>query len=1031
MKILLIILFTVFSLVGESTETCYTVQLTSAYNSKKNFDIINKKMYPESCQIMEIGKHLTVRCGCYQKNDDVQKALKKLQNRYEKASIASTYAYRFNKAQIDSKKEKVHVENKLQIVTKPEKENVNINSKDDEELRLILQVYLYKGDIDSAYKVASRGYEKYPNSYYWNEKMAEVSRWTNRPVKSIKHLRTMYDMKYSKKIEDELITYGSSAYQYEDIEDLVVSRASHNPTEENIDHMILIYKKIGSPEKVIAVLYEQYKKNPDNTMLLTKGLELSLELADLDLAKDFVEKIQKNKPYKKIDAVLITKYYYVQQEIDIAYENLSYVDKSDNIDNDYNIKYFELKSDLGWYLQDNVNAAEASKSLMERNKARLADYERISFVYKNSDPKISAYAMQRGYSEYKMPYLFYSYANLAINNKNFEGLNEYIQTIDETTSPLVNDSFYWIIKSNIYGYYKEEDLEKSALQKALALSPENYEIRLTLLYYFMKVGDTAEVENILTQMADSEDLNYGYYFPMASAYFYLSDINRASYYMQELYHMDSDITKLIDFKFLQAYIYQVQNNEYAFKSTMKSIIKDLKLEAKKNPKLKKENEYLSNYLRAAMPVINPDKFEKKLKSAKAYLSKKNYDEISYSWAVKNAAYEKSLNIYQKMDPKELWIQFNNAILFQNHDTIENLLEKYLLSTSMGDASQAIEKDGQISLAQSFTYDGFSKNDNNQNAYIHHRDMSKVRSDYLDVKTSYYNRKPLLQKYIRVENKTYIDNQLYLNANFDYYKNETLDKRLLRSVPDDTIETGIGIERVSDRGMIGAHFDYYNSMEDYFGGSLYTKYRLSTDLHIDAKVAINETALESTQLLLGGKKDMLSLNMSWDILNSTSLNLLYERNYYTSQDEVDLGDGDYSRLSLIHQIRTGYPDIRIGAFIDYGVYDETSGSRGVIDKIQAQDFPVLPQDFYNLGVSVSYGMANASDYTRAWRPYVEFYPYYNSDQDAYTFGLNIGYGGKIWHQDHLIFGASYSEPVSGQGDRIIELFLDYHFMYRHP
>ena len=228
-----------------------------------------------------------------------------------------------------------------------------------------------------------------------------------------------------------------------------------------------------------------------------------------------------------------------------------------------------------------------------------------------------------------------------------------------------------------------------------------------------------------------------------------------------------------------------------------------------------------------------------------------------------------------------------------------------------------------------------------------------------------------------------------------------------------------------------HLDYYDSMEKYYGASLSAEYRVSTDLITSAVIVKNDNALESTQLLLGGKKDMLALGLMWSILDSTQLEFIYEKCYYTSQDEVDLGDGDYGRFGISHQIRNGYPDLRVGAFMDFGLYDETTGSRGVIDELQADDYKVLPNDFYNLGVVFSYGMANADDYTRVWRPYFEIYPYYNSYEESYNFGLNAGYGGKIWHQDHLIFGASYTESVNGIGGKIFELFLDYHFMYTRP
>ena len=51
--------------------------------------------------------------------------------------------------------------------------------------------------------------------------------------------------------------------------------------------------------------------------------------------------------------------------------------------------------------------------------------------------------------------------------------------------------------------------------------------------------------------------------------------------------------------------------------------------------------------------------------------------------------------------------------------------------------------------------------------------------------------------------------------------------------------------------------------------------------------------------------------------------------------------------------------------------------------------------------------------------------------SFSYGFNIGYGGKVWHQDHLIIGAAYTDSVNGIGGSILELFLKYEFMYYHP
>ena len=1031
-------------LFAKSEDSCYTIQLISKFNSQKNLNILNENSYPSDCKLMEIGKSITVRCGCYERYVDAENGLTEKVAKYNNATISTTYKYRFDDSIVET------MTSKPKFKSPPRKKSVHTTSvtKDEEELRLILQVFLYKSDLESAYNVATLGYSKNPNSYYWNQKMAEVSKWTNRSQRAMKHLRFMYEAKYDAKLEKELIDYGSEYYQYEAIEPLVINRAKKDPSEKNIDLMILVFKKIGSPEKVVDVLDEQYQKDKTNSMLLTKALTLSLEIGDLDLAQKYVKIIESNKPYSKKDASLIARYYYVTHSIAKAYESLDYVinekepsyeylHKDDNstthVGVNPHIKYYQLKSDLGWYLQDNLSAAEASKHLMlVDKKARLVDYERVSFVFQKTDPELALEATREAYSEYKLSYLFYSYANGALNSKNYEQLKELLNTIDEDSSPLANEALYWVIKSKVYAHYKEFEQEKLALLKASEIEPNNYQIKLELLWFFMDIHEDKQLKMVLLDMAESEDLDSSSYLPIASAYFYLNDINRASYYMQELIHEESPSTELLEFKFLLAYIYQIQNNEEASKSLMIEITKGFKQDAKKNPELMHDDKFLSNYLRASINITAPDKYEKRLKKAKRYLSKKNYDEIAYSWAIKNSAYEKSLKIYHRIEKKDLWMRFSNALVFQEHSKIENILDMYLSSLAAGDASQAAFKDGQTALAQTITYEGLNKNEKSQNSYIQHLELSKLRSDLLDIKTAHYDRSPLVQEYVKIKNKTYLQNGYYLHSEFAYYLNKTIDETLLLTVPPRQVSASVSLQKFYNRGSVSAGLAYHDSMQSYISYMLGWEHQFSTDIHTKVHIEKNADALESTQLLLGGKKDMLEVDLIWNILNSTTIILLHQFNSYDSQDNVDLGSGQYSRLSVSKQIKNGYPDLQVGAFYDVGVFEETLGSRGVIDELQTVVQPVLPNNFYNIGLNLSYGMANSNLYTRVWRPYVEFFPYYNKEKtESFTYGFNAGIGGKVFHQDHLSIGASYVDSVSGIGGSIFELYLNYKFMYYHP
>ncbi len=120
MRILIIILFTVTFLMANADKTCYTVQLISKYNSKKNLDLLNANSYPNNCKVMQIGNSITVRCGCYERMASVKEELLSLKKDYKKAVVATTYKYRFEN--MDKEKDKISIVEKVILTPMAKKE---------------------------------------------------------------------------------------------------------------------------------------------------------------------------------------------------------------------------------------------------------------------------------------------------------------------------------------------------------------------------------------------------------------------------------------------------------------------------------------------------------------------------------------------------------------------------------------------------------------------------------------------------------------------------------------------------------------------------------------------------------------------------------------------------------------------------------------------------------------------------------------------------------------------------------------------
>ena len=107
MKIVLLILLPLY-LFALSSQSCYTVQLVSVSKKEKHAKSLYEESYDKSCHIFEIGKNLTVRCGCFDTYAEAKKHQKNVAQEYKKSYIATTYRSRF--AKFNEKKEQTRKE---------------------------------------------------------------------------------------------------------------------------------------------------------------------------------------------------------------------------------------------------------------------------------------------------------------------------------------------------------------------------------------------------------------------------------------------------------------------------------------------------------------------------------------------------------------------------------------------------------------------------------------------------------------------------------------------------------------------------------------------------------------------------------------------------------------------------------------------------------------------------------------------------------------------------------------------------------
>ena len=893
-----------------------------------------------------------------------------------------------------------------------------------DELRLMLDSFLYSGDVNNAYKVARLGYKKYPKSLYWLEKSMLTALWSNHILESLQYKKQLYKRTHSAKLRDEIIEESLKLYQYESIEKLVIDKFKKNPSKENAQLLLYVEYQIGNPQKAAKVLQNAYNQEPKRVYLLTNLLKIYMDTGDIDAAKKITAEIEKKEHYTKENIFLLANYYYIRHNIQKSYTTLLQLQEKD-IDDAY---YYKTLSDFGWYLNDTKNAAKASEYLIKINQARVDDYDRVVSYYKNTKRVYSAKIAKEAYFHYHKEYFFFHYAATMLEFHHYDALRETMNILEKQESALQTNARYWLLKAKLANYYGDRSSALDAITYALALESDNFILFQNAVFSLIEIGAYEEAKSLLLAYEQKHDLSIENSFVYASLYFQLNEIDRANYYLDNVFYFDTSIKDSLEFLYLQASIHEAQAKRSLALQEYRKILQILADDFQKDPRLTQQDDRLLIYFAAALNVFNRDHFERELAKYRTYLTPQEYTNIRYSLAIKARSYEKSHSIYTKANRDALWMQLSDALLYTNYTKLENLLYYDLEALPKQDATAAAKKDMQLALAQTLSFQALQTNRLNNNAYLMHLDLAKKRDDLFDVTTALYDRDPLVQTMFLMRNRTYLRDNFYLYAKVNLYKNNSKDKQQLFNLNSSTTVVDFGVKKEWQRLQIFMHYGYKKALVNYVQYGLLADYKLSKKLDFYANYEHAIDVEDSTYLYVGGKKDMLEFRVDYAFLNSFVLDVLYQKNSFYSQDSVFIGKENYFRTALNKQFRAGYPDLGVGLFFDKGSYFRASPSNyGVLGKI-TNETVIMPENFYNVGAEFRYGMQNAEIYTRVWRPYFSISPYYNSFSNNFDIGLSAGYGGKVYKNDHLIFGFDYSQPTNGLNDKIYKLFVNYKILY---
>ncbi len=225
-----------------------------------------------------------------------------------------------------------------------------------------------------------------------------------------------------------------------------------------------------------------------------------------------------------------------------------------------------------------------------------------------------------------------------------------------------------------------------------------------------------------------------------------------------------------------------------------------------------------------------------------------------------------------------------------------------------------------------------------------------------------------------------------------------------------------------------------AVKDFTQAALEVSWDRQRALSWTAALGFNQQVTDTPELRVGGLTDNVSLASQWRIGKREFASARLDANRYYDQNRRPLGSGNQIALEAGYNLRLEYPDFTIRGVFTRGTYktkDIDAGSifGGLSRDGVATSAEIMPSDFTQKGVLFSFGTDLFTNYTHAWRPFVEA-GYINDSKAGWGSTGRVGLAGSVFGNDHaaLYYARERSGKSIGSGVPTTEMGVRYRWYF---
>lgn len=391
--------------------------------------------------------------------------------------------------------------------------------------RMRLDVALRYGMMEQAYNAAKNLVEQNPADQWARERLAEISRWIEKPREALEHYAWLAARGGEEEDVETMLALGRWLTDWETIAMTLDAVAGIRAlSKEELGALVAAWENTGEAEKAAGALSAYILRYPDERGAREVLASVLEHMGSFERALSAWEGIEERFGASAMTASKRAELLWRMNRPGEAFGLLKGVDEEIKTGE----RYWALTAELSWIFEDNEQAARAYREFLALRPEDLDAMDRLVFIEKERGGYWDAIALGREFwRKTSKPRFLLGAMNTASEIGAGADLEEMLDEAVRHEEMFASSELYWILKASFLRREGRYDEALASYERAVDVNPYSSKARRAILSFLVEVEDTARLREYLARWRRDASIDPSLWKLYASGYQLLGEADEA------------------------------------------------------------------------------------------------------------------------------------------------------------------------------------------------------------------------------------------------------------------------------------------------------------------------------------------------------------------------------------------------------------------------------------------------------------------------------------------------------------------------